>query len=100
MFFFNWEYYIYKHDDLIDSDINSNKKALNHWLQHGRKEERLYVDISIYFDWKFYLLNNTDLIESGINTEEDSWRHFIYHGFMENRYPSIENLVRIYCIRH
>lgn len=100
MFFFNWEYYIYKYEDLVNSDINSNKKALNHWLHHGKKEERLYADIPIYFDWKFYLLNNEDLIESGINTEEDSWRHFIYHGFAENRYASIEKYVKIYCIRH
>lgn len=98
MFFFNWEYYIYKYNDLKNSNIDSNKKALNHWLKYGKDEERIYTDIPIYFNWKFYLLNNEDLIESGITTEENAWRHFIYHGFIENRYISIEKYVKIYCI--
>jgi hypothetical protein len=100
MFFFNWEYYIYKYKDLTDSNINNNIKALDHWVKYGKKEERLYVDVPIHFNWQFYLLNNIDLIESGISNEEDAWRHYIYHGYIEKRYPSIENLVKIYCIRH
>ena len=99
MFFFNWEYYIYKYNDLVKSKINSETKALKHWIQHGKKEERIYVDIPIYFDWKTYLLNNNDLHDSGIKTEEDAWKHYIYHGYMEQRYPSIESLVKIYCVR-
>lgn len=98
MIFFNWEYYVHKYPDLIHSNINNNKKALDHWLNHGKKEERLYTDIPIYFNWKQYLLENIDLIESGINTEENAWRHFIYHGFSENRYPYISNIVKMYCV--
>ena len=100
MFFFNWEYYVNKYPDLLNSDINDNKKALNHWLKHGKNEERLYTDIPIHFNWRDYLLENIDLIESGINTEENAWRHYIYHGFMENRYPTVTNLLKIYCVRH
>jgi len=99
MIFFNWEYYVNKHPDLIRSNINNKKKALDHWLQYGKREERLYSDIPIYFNWKNYLLENIDLIKSGINTEENAWRHFVYHGFIENRYPGISNYVKIYCVQ-
>ena len=99
MFFFNWSYYIDKYVDLQLAGINTEKKAINHWLTHGKKENRIYADISIYFDWKIYLLNNNDLIEDGINTEEDAWRHYIYYGYMEKRYPTIEKLTKIYCLQ-
>jgi len=99
MFLFNWEYYINKYSDLKMANIINEKEALKHWINHGKKEERIYTDIPIYFDWKTYLLNNPDLLDSGIETEDKAWQHFIYHGFQERRYISIEKFVKIYCIR-
>lgn len=100
MFFFNWEYYLNKYPDLSTYQINDKETALKHWFKYGKKEKRICSDIPIYFDWKSYLSNNTDLINFGINNEDTAWRHYVYHGFLERRYPSIENLLEIYCLQY
>ena len=46
---FDWEFYLNKYKDLIKADINTQEKALEHWKQFGKKEERIFTDIPIFF---------------------------------------------------
>ena len=92
---FHWEFYINKYDDL--NAINNEKDALNHWLKHGKKEQRIYNDISILFEWKDYLVNNDDLRKNIFN-EEDAWKHFLYYGNKENRKIKHKSFLKNYCV--
>uniref|UniRef100_A0A6C0BAK1 Uncharacterized protein n=1 Tax=viral metagenome TaxID=1070528 RepID=A0A6C0BAK1_9ZZZZ len=98
MFNFNWEFYINKYPDLVNFHIINEKMALKHWIECGKKEERIYCDIPIYFNWKTYIKQNRDLFSSGIHNEDNAWKHYIYHGFEEGRYSSIEKFMKVYKI--
>jgi uncharacterized protein YqgQ len=87
--YFNWEYYINKYEDLKKDKINTEEKALHHWLKHGKNEKRIYTDIPIYFDWNFYVKNNPEL-KKQLNTEDKAWGHFLYYGQYEKRYELFE----------
>ena len=89
MSFFNWEFYVNKYDDL--KNIKNKEDALQHWINWGIKEERIYRDIPIYFNWKFYISTNVDLIVNEINTEDKAWKHYLYHGQYENRYLFLQD---------
>lgn len=39
---FDWEVYCTANRDLWDHDIKSLKKAKEHWIAHGKKENRKY----------------------------------------------------------
>jgi hypothetical protein len=96
---FDWEFYIYKYNDLQKANIDTKEKALEHWLQHGKKEERIITDIPIFFNWIKYIETNTDL-QGHIETEEDAWRHYIYHGQYENRYIELkQRQIKIFYIK-
>jgi len=85
---FDWEFYINKYRDLKKAGIDTEEKALEHWIKYGKKEERIFTDIPIFFNWIEYLNQNKDLKET-IENEEDAWRHFIYHGQYEGRYKEL-----------
>ena len=76
---FNWHFYINKYEDL--KHINSREMAWDHWINFGRKENR----VSHNFKWSNYLLLNNDLIQAGIITESQALYHYIKHGINENR---------------
>lgn len=90
---FQWEFYVNKYQDL---NVKTMEEAWDHWSNHGKKEERIYNDISIFFDWKNYLNNNKDL--NHINNEDDAWRHFLYYGNKENRNILNKEYLKIYCV--
>jgi len=90
---FQWEFYVNKYQDL---NVKTMEEAWDHWNNHGKKEERIYNDISIFFDWKNYLNNNKDLYH--INNEDDAWRHFLYYGNKENRIILNKEYLKIYCV--
>ena len=93
---FNWEFYINKYNDLNNGNFKSHEDAWYHWLTFGKKERRMYTDISIFFNWINYIENNPDLIY--ISCEEDAWRHFLYHGRIENRYIYHYKILKQYCL--
>ena len=91
---FQWEFYVNKYKDL--HNITTMEEAWNHWTNHGKKEERIYADVSIFFDWKTYVSKNIDL--STITTEEDAWKHFLYHSHKENRDVQNKKILKKYCV--
>jgi hypothetical protein len=93
---FNWEYYIYINDDLLNNGINNEVNAYNHFKQYGLKEKRIYCDISILFNWINYKENNPDLIH--ISSEIEAWRHFLYHAKNEQRYINNKEYLIPYCL--
>lgn len=91
MSFFNWEYYVSKHNDI--KHIKKKEEALDHWINHGKSECRTYTDIPIHFNWKQYLCSNIDLLKKNIVTEDSAWNHYLYYGKYENRYNEFEKII-------
>lgn len=104
---FNWINYIENYKDLRDAGIDTEEKAYKHWINHGEKEGRTYLDkdcinygekeeksyINKDFDWIKYVENYKDLQEAGINTKEKAYRHWINHGKKEGRtYKNINDI--------
>ena len=90
---FSWEQYIKNYDDLIKDGITTKEKAWNHWITHGKKEDRTYHSLIMNeekFNWKQYIENYDDLLNGGIKTKEEAWNHWIKHGQNEGR--SYENI--------
>ena len=83
---FNWIQYIYNYKDLYEnSRIITKKDAYNHWLNHGKNENRTYKNIINFFNWVQYINNYEDLQINGINTEEKAFIHWLNYGRFENR---------------
>lgn len=79
---FDWEGYISFYPDL--SLIETLNEAWDHWITHGKKESRMYFDISQEtFDWKTYISENIDLVN--ISDKYTAWNHWINHGKLEKR---------------
>jgi hypothetical protein len=94
---FHWEFYLHKYNDLRENGLLTEEDALNHWLNYGMKELRIFNDIPLFFDWKNYLDQNPDLKD--IKNEEEAWRHFLYFGVRENRKLRHKTVLKIYCLK-
>lgn len=86
---FDWQYYVSIHPDL--HNINNYEDALNHYIQHGKKENRPISD----FNWMDYLMLNRDLIDSGIVNETHATRHWARHGKQEGRKYKVQNKMHL-----
>lgn len=84
---FNWEIYVLLNKDLQDAKIDTQKKAIAHWENHGKNENRSYNIYTSYpdFNWEKYISLNTDLAPNNINSEESATIHFLKYGRYENR---------------
>lgn len=80
---FDWKEYLIANTDLIDGGINNERLAYSHWMERGRKEQRLLK--SAAFDWTQYIAINQDLISSGCNTKQLVQEHYINNGYKEGR---------------
>jgi hypothetical protein len=83
---FDWKNYINNYDDL--TNFKTKEEAWNHWIHHGKIENRICNDIFLFddyktFDWEVYVRNYNDL--SHINSKESAWKHFLNYGFIEGR---------------
>ena len=83
---FDWKSYISNYDDL--RKLKTKQEAWNHWIDHGKKENRICKNIFLFddyktFDWKVYVQNYSDL--SSIHSKEAAWKHFLIYGFNEGR---------------
>ena len=84
---FDWKTYVNIYSDLKNDNINTKDKAWYHWINYGKKENRIFFNMNeiVYFDWKTYVNNYDDLIENDINTKEKAWYHWLNHGKNEER---------------
>lgn len=97
---FDWKTYVNNYEDLRKAGIDTEKKALIHWNQHGKKEGRICSinntnninninntnnEIMDDFDWKTYINNYEDLRRSNINTKEKARTHWVNYGMKEGR---------------
>ena len=84
---FNWKIYLKNYPELFHAGINDEKKALEHWLNHGKSEEKIaYIYLEdVNFDWVLYINNYSDLYDAGIYIEKTALEHWITHGKNEGR---------------
>uniref|UniRef100_A0A6C0LDB5 Methyltransferase domain-containing protein n=1 Tax=viral metagenome TaxID=1070528 RepID=A0A6C0LDB5_9ZZZZ len=98
---FDWITYKNTYEDLYL--IDTLDEAWNHWIHHGKIEERKFFSIEkndatqirgieneqsietlkLRFDWVKYVDTYDDL--GSINTLEQAWDHWIHNGRNENR---------------
>jgi hypothetical protein len=94
---FQWEFYLYKYNDLQINGLLYEEDAYQHWINYGKKELRIFCDIPILFDWRKYLEYNDDL--KNILNEDDAWKHYLYFGCKERRMIQHSSYLRIYGIK-
>jgi hypothetical protein len=84
---FNWQIYILLHKDLQNAGISTQKKAVDHWENHGKKEGRIYnfYDVHPDFNWRKYIELYPDLKTGNITTEESAIIHYLKYGKNERR---------------
>ena len=91
---FDWEEYIKNYRDLKEAGIDTKEKAIEHWINYGKKEGREIVFTNFEnFDWEQYIKNYSDLRESGIDTKQKAFNHWMKHGKNEGR--SFKNIFYI-----
>ena len=101
---FDWYKYINYHKDL--RQLNTKEKAWDHWINHGKKEQRKFFKLNVKedklektekkieekmeeidnfkdFDWYKYVNYHKDL--NKINNKEKAWEHWINYGKKEQR---------------
>jgi hypothetical protein len=71
---FDWETYIELNTDLKELGVSDREVAYNHWINHGKKEGRLYS-----FDWCTYI-KNYNLINQSIDTKSKAIEHWLNNG--------------------
>ena len=100
---FNWKIYLKNYPELFHSGINDEKKALEHWLNHGKSEEKIaYIYLEdVNFDWILYINNYPDLYNAGICTENSALDHWITHGKNEDRVcdKNIIEIINDYAVK-
>ena len=77
---FNWKMYL-----LLNKDLNptcSQQETINHYVNHGKYENRHYK-LPDDFNWTIYLRLNNDLNQN--SSEQETSHHYINHGIHENR---------------
>ena len=84
---FNWKIYLKNYPELFHAGIINKKKALEHWVNQGKSENKIaYIYLEdVNFDWILYLNNYPDLYGSGIDNEKTAWEHWITLGKKESR---------------
>ena len=71
---------------LYNKDLTNftNKELIEHFINNGLNEKRLYCDIPKNFDIDYYLDNNPDIKISKDN-KFLAWQHYLYHGYYEGK---------------
>ncbi len=92
MIYFDWQYYINRYKDLKTSGINNNLSALNHWVRHGLKENRICNKIFENLNLKDY---KSKLIHSNpeLKTNHDLFLYFYKQKFPINNDNNDNNIL-------
>ena len=68
--------------DLLDQEL------INHFINFGEKEKRIFCDPIKEFDYVYYLKNNPDIKINNISYLDINlyaWKHYLYHGYFEGK---------------
>jgi hypothetical protein len=81
---FNIESYRNNNKDLTSL---SDEELINHFINFGYNEKRLFCEPIKEFDYKYYIKNNLDIKLININYKDilNQWRHYLYHGYFEGK---------------
>ena len=71
---FDWETYVELNTDLKELGVKDRDVAYEHWINHGKKEGRLYS-----FDWCNYI-KNYNLVNQSIDTKTKAIEHWLNSG--------------------
>lgn len=85
---FDWKVYLTLNPELRANNINNERSAVRHYLQHGRSEVpvRTYkYEVPDDFEWRRYLSLHADLPAAGISTKEAAIAHYLTYGMREGR---------------
>lgn len=91
---FNWEVYLDLNKDLVKSGIKTKETAINHFLNHGLKENRIYVK-NITKTNEFHHLYNTlnsqknTIIKDDLKFDKTKNIYLFYHIFCKNNWEEI-----------
>ena len=77
-----WNIYSINYSNLKITCFND---AWTHWINHGKKEKKIYKFINKEFNWKNYINRYDDLKKHLKYTKESAWEHYLNHGKRENR---------------
>jgi hypothetical protein len=80
----DWTYYLDRYHDLRANGVHTEQQAKKHWLEYGKKEGRVALNIP-NFDWTYYLDRYHDLRANGVHTEQQAKKHWIVYGQREGR---------------
>jgi len=72
----------------IDLDSLCDDDLIDHFIDFGFKEKRLFCEPINEFDCEYYLKNNSDIKINCINYNDlhkYSWKHYLYHGYFEGK---------------
>uniref|UniRef100_A0A6C0LGA3 Uncharacterized protein n=1 Tax=viral metagenome TaxID=1070528 RepID=A0A6C0LGA3_9ZZZZ len=93
----------YKYDsnnDLYSFNVESYKKynkdlnnlsdddLINHFINFGKNEKRIFCEPIKEFDYEYYIKNNPDIKLNDVNFLDIyvyTWKHYLYHGYFEGR---------------
>lgn len=85
LYIFNLESYRKYNNDLKNL---SDEDLINHYINFGKKEKRIFCDPVKEFDYVYYLKNNSDIKLNNINYLDINlyaWKHYLYHGYFEGK---------------
>lgn len=99
---FDWQFYVDYNQDI--SYLDSYEKAYQHWIDNGKKENRICAEKQLYqvhglqksdlpadFDWQEYITLHIDL-QAAIKTKWVAITHYMTIGIKEGRIYRLEQL--------
>lgn len=98
---FNYIFYSTYYDDLNKAFGYNQELLENHYLLHGRFENRKYCNIPDNFDWKKYISNNPEIFDTiETVTKDNSIYHFLQNTHENTHENSKEYLSNSNTVHH
>jgi len=85
LYMFNQESYRKYNKDL---SYLSDDELINHFINFGKNEKRIFCEPIKEFDYDYYLKNNSDIKINNISYLDINlyaWKHYLYHGYFEGK---------------
>lgn len=83
---FNWVHYLFLNKNLVESGIDNQISATNHFVEYGNSEGRLsQYKVPVGFVWTKYIEKNASLRKKGVGCANSASAHWTRYGSNENR---------------